>query len=130
MFYNKNLYKQISNCKYSTKQAITYFLLGYYKSKGNNIDVIIKNIVKQLITIDSKNVMKNYYCRYLNIYGNEWSLTVNQLLSYSYIVCEEISKSNNKLGSFEIIYFFNNYLKIFIPKQAEEYAKSHKFRLF
>ena len=107
--HNKKLYKKINNCQYTTKQAITYFLLGYYKSRVNNIDVIIKNIIKQLITIESKNVLENYYCQYLNIYGKELNLTLNQLLSYSYIVCEEISKSNNKLESFEIIYIFNNF---------------------
>ena len=128
--HNKKLYKKINNCQYTTKQAITYFLLGYYKSRVNNIDVIIKNIIKQLITIESKNVLENYYCQYLNIYGKELNLTLNQLLSYSYIVCEEISKSNNKLESFEIICIFNKYLKDFTPKQAEKYVKSHKFSLF
>ena len=46
MFFNKNLYKQISNCKHTTKQAITYFLLGYYNTKRINTDSIIKSIVK------------------------------------------------------------------------------------
>ena len=46
------------------------------------------------------------------------------------MVCEEILKTNNKLESFEIIYIFNKYLKNFTPKQAEEYVKSYKFRLF
>ena len=128
--YNKKLYKKINSCQYTTKQAITYFLLGYYKSRVNNIDMIIKSIIKQLIAIKPQNVLKNYCCQYLNIYGKEWKLTLNQFLSYSYIVCEEILKSNNKLESFEIIYFFNNFLKIFTPKQAEKYVESHKFRLF
>ena len=41
-----------------------------------------------------------------------------------------ILKTNDKLESFEIICIFNKYLKDFTPKQAEKYAKSHKFRLF
>ena len=128
--HNKKLYKKINNCQYTTKQAITYFLLGYYKSRVNNIDVIIKNIIKQLITIESKNVLENYYCQYLNIYGKEWKLTLKQFLSYSYIVSEEILKLNNKCESFEIIYIFNNIFKKFTPKQAEKYVESHKFRIF
>ena len=128
--YNKKLYKKINNCQYTTKQAITYFLLGYYKSRINNIDMIIKSIIKQLIAIKPQNVLENYYCQYLNIYGKEWKLTLNQFLSYSYIVSEEILKSNTKYESFEIIYIFNNILKKFTPKQAEKYVKSHKFRLF
>lgn len=130
MFFNKNLYKQISNCKYTTKQAVTYFLLGYYNAKKINTDSILKSIIKQVTAIESQEVLKKYYCQYLNIYGNEWSLTSNQLLSYSYIVCEEIIKTNNKLEGFEIICIFNKYLKNFTPKQAEEYARIHKFRLF
>ena len=130
MFFNKNLYKQISSSKYTTKQAITYFLLGYYNTKRINTDSIIKSIVKQIATIEPQEVLKKYYSQYLTIYGNEWSLTLNQLLSYSYIVCEEILKTNDKLESFEIICIFNKYLKYFTPKQAEKYAKSHKFRLF
>lgn len=130
MFFNKNLYKQISNCKYTTKQAITYFLLGYYNTQRINTDSIIKSIVKQIATIEPQEVLKKYYCQYLHIYGSEWSLTLNQLLSYSYIVCEEILKTNDKLESFEIICIFNKYLKDFTPEQAEKYAKSHKFRLF
>ena len=109
--YNKKLYKKINNCQYTTKQAITYFLLGYYKSRINNIDMIIKSIIKQLIAIKPQNVLENYYCQYLNIYGKEWKLTLNQFLSYSYIVSEEILKSNTKYESFEIIYIFNNILK-------------------
>ena len=104
--------------------------MGYYNTQRINTDSIIKSIVKQIATIEPQEVLKKYYCQYLNIYGNEWSLTLNQLLSYSYIVCEELIKTNNKLESFEIIYIFNKYLKNFTPKQAEEYAKSHKFRLF
>ena len=49
MFFNKNLYKQISNCKYTTKQAVTYFLLGYYNTKRINTDSIIKSIIKQVM---------------------------------------------------------------------------------
>ena len=128
--YNKKIYKKINNCQYTTKQAITYFLLGYYKSRINNINMIIKSIIKQLIAIKPQNVLENYYCQYLNIYGKEWKLTLNQFLSYSYIVSEEISKSNTKCESFEIIYIFNNILKKFTPKQAEKYVESHKFRLF
>ena len=128
--YNKKIYKKINNCQYTTQQAITYFLLGYYKSRINNIDMIIKNIIKQLIAIKPQNVLENYYCQYLNIYGKEWKLTLNQILSYSYIVSEEILKSNTKCESFEIIYIFNNILKKFTPKQAEKYVESHKFRLF
>ena len=128
--YNKKIYKKINNCQYTTKQAITYFLLGYYKSRINNIDMIIKNIIKQLIAIKPQNVLENYYCQYLNIYGKEWKLTLNQILSYSYIVSEEILKSNTKCESFEIIYIFNNILNKFTPKQAEKYVESHKFRLF
>ena len=130
MFFNKNLYKQIRNCKYTTKQAITYFLLGYYNTKRINTDSIIKSIVKQIATIEPQEVLTKYYCQYLHIYGSEWSLTLNQLLSYSYIVCEEILKTNDKLESFEIICIFNKYLKDFTPKQAEKYVKSHKCRLF
>lgn len=128
--YNKKLYKKINNCQYTTKQAITYFLLGYYKSRINNIDMIIKSIIKQLIAIKPQNVLENYYCQYLNIYGKEWKLTLNQFLSYSYIVSEEILKSNTKCESFEIIYIFNNILKKFTPKQAEKYVESHKFSFF
>lgn len=128
--YNKKLYKKINNCQYTTKQAITYFLLGYYKSRIDNIDMIIKSIIKQLIAIKPQNVLENYYCQYLNIYGKEWELTLNQFLSYSYIVSEEILKSNTKCESFEIIYIFNNILKKFTPKQAEKYVESYKFRLF
>ena len=95
--YNKKLYKKINNCQYTTKQAITYFLLGYYKSRINNIDMIIKSIIKQLIAIKPQNVLENYYCQYLNIYGKEWKLTLNQFLSYSYIVSEEMLKLNTKV---------------------------------
>lgn len=69
MFFNKNSYKQISSSKYTTKQAITYFLLAYYNTKKINTEQIM--------------------------------------------IC-----------------IFNKYLKDFTPKQAEKYAKSHKFRLF
>ena len=130
MFFNKNLYKQISSSKYTTKQAITYFILGYYNTKKINTEQIMKSIIKKIITIKPQEVLTKYYCQYLHIYGSEWSLTLNQLLSYSYIVCEEILKTNDKLESFEIICIFNKYLKDFTPKQAEKYAKSHKFRLF
>lgn len=130
MFFNKNLYKQISSSKYTTKQAITYFLLAYYNTKKINTEHIIKSIIKKIITIKPQEVLTNYYCQYLHICGSEWSLTLNQLLSYSYIVCEEILKTNDKLESFEIICIFNKYLKDFTPKQAEEYIKSRKFRLF
>ena len=90
----------------------------------------MKSIIKKIITIKPQEVLTKYYCQYLRIYGSEWSLTLNQLLSYSYIVCEEILKTNDKLESFEIICIFNKYLKDFTPKQAEKYVKSHKFRLF
>ena len=44
MFFNKNLYKQISSSKYTTKQAITYFLLAYYNTKKINQKLLNKNL--------------------------------------------------------------------------------------
>ena len=102
MFFNKNLYKQISSSKYTTKQAITYFLLAYYNTKKINTEQIMKSIIKKIITIKPQEVLTKYYCQYLRIYGSEWSLTLNQLLSYSYIVCEELIKTNNKFVRYVI----------------------------
>ena len=130
MFFNKNLYKQISSSKYTTKQAITYFLLAYYNTKKINTEQIMKSIIKKIITIKPQEVLTKYYCQYLRIYGSEWSLTLNQLLSYSYIVCEEILKTNDKLESFEIICIFNKYLKDFTPNRLKNMLKAKSLGFF
>ena len=97
--------------------------------KNRKVDLNTLNIVRESFEEQKGIKVLSIYSKDNDIYG-VYIAPLNQLLSYSYIVCEEILKTNDKLESFEIICIFNKYLKDFTPKQAEKYAKSHKFRLF
>lgn len=110
---------EINKELYSTKEAITYFLLGYYNTKSNNILDIIKSIEKQMKIVNKDKVLDNYYCQYLTINRADLKLTKEQIISYSYIVGHEISKCQKRPHSFEIICIFNKILEIFTPEQAE-----------
>lgn len=117
---------EIKNNTYSTKETITYFIVGYYNTKSNDTKTIIKSIINQMIKIPQNEILDKSFCGFLNIYGKDIKLTYNQILGYFYIVCDSLLKLNKKVVEFEIIEIFNGILNIYPPKYVENIANTNK----
>ena len=62
---------EIKNNTYSTKETITYFIVGYYNTKSNDTKTIIKSIINQMIKIPQNEILNKSFCGFLNIYGKD-----------------------------------------------------------
>lgn len=119
-------FNDIVNNTYSTKETITYFIIGYYNTKSNSTKTIIKSIINQMRKIPQNQILNKSFCIFLNIYGKDLRLTYNQILGYFFIVCNKLLELDKKMTEFEIIELFNHILETNKPEYVEEIAITNK----
>ena len=79
--------KNIENKKYSVKQALAYYIVSFNKSKEKDFESLMKKLIEILIDIQDENkVLEQINRDFILEIENYWTLTLDQVVSYAYIM--------------------------------------------
>lgn len=121
---NENMIEKLLTQRYSVKQMIGYFILGYENTNNkDNFSEILNNITSTLIKIDKKRLVDMIDSKFIESIDLYWSLNAEQVLCYAYLVFKYLIKSKRHIEIQNIISEFMTVSKIYSPDNAVEYIK-------
>lgn len=111
---------KLMNKKYTVKQAVAYFIESYVNVEEKlNFKKIMNKLILTLIQIDEKGIVETIKVPEIDYY---WTITVEQLISYAYIIFEKLTNTKRKIDIRDIIEEFKSTIKLYSPNNAEEYV--------
>ena len=120
----ENILEKLLHERYSVKQMISYFIVGFRESTNKNkIDEIMTSITTIVVNIDKNKIVDLIDIKYIEKIDLYWNLTVEQVLSYAYIVFNILMKSNTNIELKDIISEFLIVVKLYSPDNAVDKVK-------
>lgn len=124
---NDKIIEKLVNERYSVKQMIAYFIVGYLNTKGKKeFKEILNSILFQIINVNKTEILKIISVKNIADIDIYWSLTAEQMLCYAYIVFENLMKGNQKIQIQDIKNEFIVLAKLYSPSNAVEYVTNIK----
>lgn len=121
-----NILEKLLHERYSIKQMIGYFIVGFKETiNKNNFDEIMNSITESVVNIEKKELVDLVDISFIENIDLYWNLTIEQILSYAYIVFEELMKSNKIIELKDIISEFLVIAKLYSPDNAVEYVNKN-----
>lgn len=116
--------KKIENKKYSVKQALAYYIVSFNKVKEKEFESIIKNLIETLIDMPDENkVLEQIDTDLLAEVENYWTLTVDQVVSYAYIMFYNLTFAGQSFIDKDILEEFIFIMRLYSPNSAEEFVE-------
>lgn len=120
----KNLEK-LFNKKYSVKQMVSYFIITYQNTENKlNFNEIMNNLIMKMIKVEEKKVLDMVDIKIIFDIDVYWKVTTNQIISYAYIIFNNLISNKPKNTITDIIKEFKSVYKIYSPSNAEEFVKN------
>lgn len=124
---DEKIVQKLISERYSVKQMIAYFIVGYLNTEDKEeFKNILNSISSQIIKIDKTEILKMIRVKYIEDIDIYWRLTAEQMLCYAYIVFESLMKENRKIRIQDIKNEFIVLSKLYSPSNAVEYVKNIK----
>ncbi len=118
----KSEIEKLTNKRYTIKQAIAYFIETYVNVEDKlNFKEIMNKLILNLIKIDEKEIMEKIEVTDVEYF---WSINVEQLISYAYIIFEKITNTKQEVEIRNIIEELKNAIKLYSPNNAEEFVEN------
>ena len=119
----ENIIDKLLYERYSVKQMIGYFIVGYDNTTDkNDFNKILDNITRAIVSVNKSKILDIIDAKFIENIESYWNLTIEQVLCYGYIVFEYLMNSTQKIKSKDIVNEFNIIAKIYSPDNAVEYA--------
>ena len=121
-------FQEIFKNRYSPKEALGYYI-KIIRNIENEVTIgeLIVLLEKEILIIDNKTALENLSATSLEKVTNYWSLSMEQVIDYGYIVFNNILENNKKLTEKEISETFVIMMKLYSPDNAVEHTNK-KFR--
>lgn len=124
---NDKIIEKLLNERYSVKQMIAYFIVGYLKAEDKEeLKEVLNSISSQIIKINKTEILKMISVKYIEDIDVYWRLSAEQMLCYAYIVFGNLMKANQKIQIQDIKNEFIALAKIYSPSNAIEYVENNK----
>lgn len=117
----KSEIEKLLDKKYSVKQAIAYFLIGFSDSE-NKLEMkdILSSIVDKFVKIDNTKVLEMINKEFIVSIDYGWTLNIEQALCYCYLIFEVLTKSKQSIKSEDIVNEFLVMAKLYSPDNTIE----------
>lgn len=117
----KSEIEKLLDKKYSVKQAIAYFLIGFSDSE-NKLEMkdILSSIVDKFVKIDNTKVLEMINKEFIVSIDYGWTLNIEQALCYCYLIFEALTKSKQTIKSEDIVNEFLVMAKLYSPDNTIE----------
>ncbi len=126
----ENIIDKLVNERYSIKQMIGYFIIGYNNTKDKeNFNKILENIITTIIKVNKNKILDKIDVKLIENIEIYWNLTIEQVLCYGYIVFEYLMNSTQRISIKDIVNEFNIISKIYSPDNAIEYVNKKQKRI-
>lgn len=122
--------KELEKARYSPKEALVYFTLGYFNTKSNDVDKIVKNVVEQMMIVNKTKVLEKFNSRLLCYILNSWQLSFTEVIAYAYIVFSNLKTINRPINMLHIVNEFNVVMRLYSPSNAEEFVERNDFNIY
>lgn len=115
-------FRSIVNRRYSPKEALAYFVISVNNAKDRNLDSLIISLKKELIK-NSSSLLEKLERKSIEQVVNYWSLSLEQVIAYGYIVFNNLTIEKKQLTEEEITDIFVYIMRLYSPSNAEEIAQ-------
>lgn len=123
--YTINEYLNIKDRVYSPKEALAYFIVSERKAKEKNVDNIVTILKEKLIrNIENKDIVEKIELTTFEKITNYWALSIEQVISYGYIVFNTLKFEEEPFTEEKICDMFNYSMRLYSPNNAVDYFKS------
>ena len=117
----------LENKKYSVKQAISYYIISYRNAeKKTDFKSIMSELLMTMLEIPEQNeVLKQVNPTVLEKINMYWSLDINQVVSYAYIIFRDLTLTNQTVSERIIVSECEYVMRLYSPNNAEEFVEKH-----
>lgn len=120
----ENIIEKLLHERYSVKQMISYFIIGFKDTENKDkFDEIMNNVTTIIVNIDKNKLVDLVDIEFIEKIDLYWNLNIEQILSYSYIVFKNLMKSNRTIELKDIVSEFLVVAKLYSPDNAVEYVE-------
>ena len=113
--------KNIENKKYSVKQALAYYIVSFNKSKEKDFESLMKKLIEILIDIQDENkVLEQINRDFILEIENYWTLTLDQVVSYAYIMFYNLTFAGQSFTDKDILEDIGDNIWLIIDHVAEK----------
>ena len=120
----ENILEKLLNERYSAKQMVSYFIIGFKDTENKNeFEEIMNNVTTAIVNIDKNklvDLVDSVFIEEIDLY---WNLTVEQMLSYAYIFFNNLMRANRVIEIKDIVSQFLVVAKLYSPDNAVEYVR-------
>lgn len=118
-------FEEIKNRRYSPKETLAYLIISVKKAKTKSMQNFVTILKEEII----KDINKSYYMdkirrELLEKIINYWSLSIEQVIAYGYIVFNNIAFEEKPLTEDKIADVFAYTMRLYSPDNAEEFVKN------
>ena len=116
--------EKLVNKKYTVKQAIAYYVISYIDTE-NKLDLreLISNLMNKIMRIDEKKILEMREAKIIEETKYQWILTSDQVLSYGYIIFNNLTMARQTIRPKDITKEFESVVKLYSPNNAEEFLE-------
>lgn len=116
---------KIENKRYSVKQAISYYIVSYRSSdkKTDFRNIMSELLIKLLEIPEQDEVLDRVSIDTLEKIKLYWSLNLDQLVSYAYIVFHNLTFTNQEFTENDIVSESIYVMQLYSPNNAEEFVE-------
>lgn len=120
----ENILEKLLNEIYSAKQMVSYFIIGFKDTENKNeFEEIMKNVTTAIVNTDKNKLLDLVDSVFIEEIDLYWNLTVEQMLSYAYIVFNNLIRANRIIEIKDIVSQFLVVAKLYSPDNAVEYVR-------
>lgn len=123
-------YKEIKNIRYSPKEVLAHLVVSSGNVANKNMEDLINSLEKVFVeNINKKDILEKLEISLLEKITNYWSLTLNQAISYGYIVFNNLMFEEKEFTPEKITDMFVYAMRLYSPDNAERFV-AEKFEDF
>lgn len=117
----EKILKKLLHERYSVKQMVGYFIIGFKETENKDkFEEIMNNVTTIIVNIDKNKLVDLVDIEFIEKIDLYWSLNIEQILSYAYIVFKNLMKSNRTIELKDIVSEFLVVAKLYSPDNAVE----------
>lgn len=116
-------YKELKNRRYSPKEVLAHLIMSSDNVVDKNIEGLQNSLEQVFIqNVNNKNILENVDVKLLEKIINYWNLTLNQALSYGYVVFSNLLFEEKKFTPEQITDMFVYVMRLYSPDNSEEFV--------
>lgn len=121
-------YKEIRTRRYSPKEALAYFIISSNNVIDKKLEILINALEQELFNHSKEeNILERIDSVYYEKIINYWNLSIDQVMSYAYIVFNNLLFENKEFFYENITDMFAYVMRLYSPDNAEEFVQE-KFK--